>query len=268
MDSARRAPSHWHVIATIARREVAMAARRRIVRVFFTMSLLPPIVFGTVLVVRVIVEQNFGMDIGFDPVMLMLFIQLGPVSLLALSLGIPIVSRDRAEEVMYLYAVRPVFPVHYAAGKMLAVAVPTFLLLAVPGLLITVLRQGILGDAVKTTESILLAGKVLLSGVLAALVWSGLFVGASAAVKRARWALLLSFGVLVAADAVGGILAFVGGVSEARVVSPDDALIAVMQFLFGDGGTLVAILGMVSILAYAALGLAVVMLRVRTEMTP
>ena len=57
MASERRAPSAWHVIRAIARREIGIALRRRLVRLLFLGSLVPPLVFGIILVVFVELGQ-------------------------------------------------------------------------------------------------------------------------------------------------------------------------------------------------------------------
>jgi len=264
----RRAPSHRHVVAALARRELAIASRQKLVRLFFLGSVVPPLVLGIILVVRVLIEKSVGTELGWDPVLQFLRIQAFPVGILALGLGTPSVSRDRAEDVLYLYAVRPVMPWHYAVGKMLAVAVPTFLLLMVPGLLIAVLRQGILGDEVRMQESLLLIAKVFVVSTFMAAAFSGISVGPSAAVKRARWALLLAIGLFIVPGGVGEILHHFLDLEVGKVIGPDDALVSVMDALFSEGTLFRAVGGIVSLSLYGFLGFAVTMARVRTEMTP
>ena len=258
------APSHWHVIAAIARRETAIASRRKLVRLFFLFSILPPLVMGVVLVVRVMVREVSGMDLGWDPVFRTLQAQAFPVGVLALGLGTPAVARDRAEDVLYLYAVRPVLPWHYAAGKLLTVALSTFLLLAVPGMLLAGLRIGILGEAAPVGESLLLVAKVFLASLLMGLGFSGLSVGASAAVKRARWALLLAIACFIFPEIVG---LFVWGPND-HALTPDDAAMRVLESLFDGRGAALGLAGAAGLLVYGAIGYFTTLFRVRTEMTP
>ena len=141
---SRVGPSRGHIIETIVRREVRLASRRRGVRGLFFMSLTPLVVFALILVIRVAGEETFGVDMGWDPVLSFLEVQVYPVLLLALGLGTPIVANDRSEDVLFLYATRPVGPMDYTWGKLLSVALPVALLLLVPGIIVAGLRWGIL----------------------------------------------------------------------------------------------------------------------------
>ena len=125
MNSHRTAPTSSHVIGAIARRDLAIAARRKTLRFLFIASLGPPVVIAAILVVRIVAEQLATTELDWDPVLRFLQAQAIPVALLALGLGTPCVARDRSEEVLFLYATRPVLPWHYAAGKMLSVALPS-----------------------------------------------------------------------------------------------------------------------------------------------
>ncbi len=260
----RRAPSHWHVIRSIARRELGIASRRKLVRLLFLFSALPPLVMGVILVVRVMAESATGTDLGWDPVLRFLFIQAMPVALLALGLGTPLVARDRSEDVLYLYAVRPVMPWHYTLGKMLAVALPTFGLLVVPGFLIAVLRQGVMPDKVGTGESMILVAKVVVAGLFMAAGYAGVSVGPSAGTKRARWALLIAAFFFVIPD---NVFRAIWG-SDAYAVGPAEAAQALLGFFFGDSGLLRGALAALALSLYAAAGAMVTMRAVRREMIP
>jgi hypothetical protein len=264
MASERRAPSAWHVIRAIARREIGIALRRRLVRLLFLGSLVPPLVFGIILVVRLMAEKAVGVHLGWDPVLRFLQVQVAPVLLLSLGLGTPLVARDRAEDVLYLYAVRPVAPWHYAIGKMLAVAAPAFGLLMVPGFLIAVMRQGVLPDQVHFLDSILLITKIGLAALFLAVAYAGASVGPSAAVKRARWALLLALALFTIPDAM---IELIFG-NHAFAIGPAKASEALLSMLFQGAakGRGMAALGV--LLAYGVLGCLVTLVRVREEMRP
>ncbi len=262
--AAAKAPSHVHVIRSIARREVGIASRGRMVRLFFLGSLLPPLVMGIILVVRVMAKKAVGVDLGWDPVLRMLMIQAMPVFLLSLGLGTPLVARDRAEDVLYLYAVRPVLPWHYTWGKMLAVVIPAFLLLFLPGVLLAVLRQGVMGDKIGTDESILLVLKVGLAASFIAMGYAGVSVGASAATRRARWALLIAFAVFVVPDAI------VEGIwqEDAYGAGPANAAVELLRALFGEREPVRGLVGAAVLAVYGALGILVTLRGVRREMIP
>jgi ABC-type transport system involved in multi-copper enzyme maturation permease subunit len=260
----RRAPTDWHVIRSIARRELGIAARRKLVRLLFLFSALPPLILGVILVVRVMAERATGTDLGWDPVERFLLIQAMPVALLALGLGTPLVARDRSEDVLYLYAVRPVMPWHYTLGKMLAVALPTFGLLVVPGFLIAVLRQGVMPDRVGTGESVVLVAKVAVAAFFMAAGYAGVSVGPSAATKRARWALLIAAFFFMIPDSVAHAI---WGL-DAYAVGPGEAAKALMGFLFSDSGVLRGLLAAAVLSLYAAAGATITMRAVRREMIP
>ena len=225
---------------------------------------MPPLVMGIILVVRVMAKKAVGVDLGWDPVLRMLMIQAMPVFLLALGLGTPLVARDRAEDVLYLYAVRPVLPWHYTWGKLLAVAIPAFLLMFAPGVLIAVLRQGVMGNQVGTGESVMLVLKVGLAAIFIAMGYAGVSVGPSAATRRSRWALLIALAIFVVPDAV------LGGVwkDEAYGVGPGNAAVELLRSLFGDRDVLRGLVSAGCLTAYAALGTLVTLRAVRREMIP
>ncbi|HET9233302.1 MAG TPA: hypothetical protein VFP10_04110 [Candidatus Eisenbacteria bacterium] len=264
MAGERRAPSAWHVIRAIARREIGIAMRRRLVRLLFLGSLVPPLVFGIILIVRLMAEKAVGMDLGWDPVHRFLQVQVAPVLLLSLGLGTPLVARDRAEDVLYLYAVRPVAPWHYALGKMLAVAAPAFGLLVLPGFLIAVMRQGVLPDQIHFFESLLLVGKIGLAALFLGVAYAGASVGPSAAVKRARWALLLALALFTLPDA---LIELVLG-NDAIAIGPAKASEIMLGMLFQGSDVKRGIAALVVLLLYGVLGSVVTLVRVREEMRP
>jgi ABC-type transport system involved in multi-copper enzyme maturation permease subunit len=265
MVANRPAPSSWTVIRAIARREMGIARRRKLVRLLFLVSAVPPVIFAVIVVVSLMAKEASGFDLGWDPVFWFLQLQLVPVVLLSLGLGTPLVARDRSEDVLYLYAVRPVTPSHYALGKALAVALPALFLLLIPGILIAIFRQGLMTEAVGTGESLMLVGKVALAALVSAGAFAGITVGCSAATKRARWALLIVFFVFQLPD----VAALIATRGAGYAAGPMTAARSLLETMFEGGGT--AIAGLISALiltTYAALGVVVTALRVRKEMTP
>jgi len=188
MDDVRhdmRAPTSLQVVAAIARREIAIALRRRLVKLLFLVNLVPPLVMGIILVVNTMIRQA-GFDLGWDPLLRLMQIQAGPVLLLALGIGTPLVARDRSEDVLFLYATRPVTPWSYTLGKMIAVALPAVALLVVPGVMIAILRQGLMDDF-GLADSFVLIGKVVVAAALMAWVRVRLKPAGSFLIYIAGW---------------------------------------------------------------------------------
>jgi ABC-type transport system involved in multi-copper enzyme maturation permease subunit len=263
MDAERTAPTSAQVALAIARREIMMAMRRRLVKLLFLGNLVPPLVMAVALIANIVAKGVGVEDLGWDPLVRLLQVQAGPVLLLALGIGTPLVSRDRSEDVLFLYATRPVTPWSYTTGKMLAVAVPAVALLVVPGVVIAILRAGLMTDF-GLVDSLVLVGKVLIAALVMACGYAGVTVGPSAAAKKARWALLLAFLCFMVPSAVSQLIWRGDGYG----LSPGDAVDHVLAALFNEADALHGVVGAVSLVAWGALGALVTSLRVRREMTP
>jgi len=262
--SLRDTPSRAHVIGAIARRELAIAFRRRLVKLLFLVSLGPPLVFAGILVVVIVAQRMAGVDLDWDPVLWFLRFQAVPVALLAVGIGAPLVSRDRTEDVLYLYAVRPVTPWTYTLGKLIAVALPSFLLMMLPAVLIVALRQGVLDQQVSTGESMSLLVRVTVLAVLVAAGYAGVTVGPSALATRSRWALFVIFLLFWIPDLVGGLI----WGPDAIGLGPGKAAQGLLDSLVGgrhaaSGAGTAGVL-----LVYTLLGALVTARRVRREMIP
>jgi ABC-type transport system involved in multi-copper enzyme maturation permease subunit len=257
-----RAPSRAHVITAIARREITIAVRRRLVKLLFLINLIPPIVMAVILIVNMVVRQA-GLDLGWDPLLMVLQIQAGPVLLLALGIGTPLVARDRREDVLFLYATRPVTPWSYTLGKMMAVAVPAVALLVVPGILIAILRQGLM-EEFGVIDSLVLIGKVLAASMLMAWGYSGVTVGSSSATKKARWALFVAF----LCFAIPGAVSQTIWRGDGYALDAGQAVEDLLTSLFADDYARYGVVGAFSLAAWGGLGAFVTAARVRQEMTP
>jgi ABC-type transport system involved in multi-copper enzyme maturation permease subunit len=263
MNDESRAPTSAQVIFAIARREITMALRRRLVKLLFLGNLIPPLVMAIILVVNMI-ARGFGIeDLGWDPLVRLLQIQTGPVLFLALGIGTPLVARDRSEDVLFLYATRPVTPWSYTIGKMLAVAVPAVALLVVPAILIAILRAGLIAEF-GFLDSVTLVTRVVVVALLVSWGYSGVTVGPSAATKRARWALLLAFMCFVIPGAAEEII----WRHDGYALSPGQAVDDVIAALFDDESAGRGAVGAVSLVVWGALGALVTSARVRREMIP
>jgi len=263
MNSHATQPTSMQVIAAIARREITMALRRRLVKMLFLGNLLPPIVMAVILIVNMLAKGAGLPDLGWDPLVRLLQIQAGPVLLLALGIGTPLISGDRNEDVLFLYATRPVTPWSYTLGKMLAVALPAITLLVIPGLLMALLRNGLMEDF-GLLESVSLVFKVIVAALLMACAYSGVSVGPSAATKKARWALLLAFMCLMIPDAVSQIIWGDNGYA----LGPAQAVEQVIAALFEDEDFDYGMIAAIVLVSWGALGALVTSARVRREMTP
>ena len=257
----RPVPDLGDVVGAIVERELRLASKRRLVRSLFVLSLVPLVVFALVLVIGVAGEATFGAKLDWDPVAKFLGVQAFPVAMLALGLGTPIVALDRAEDVMFLYATRPVRPLHYALGKLLAVALPCTALLLVPGVIMAGLRLGILAQ-VGLGDSLAVVGKVALASLAIGFGYAGLVVAASALTHRARWSLLLALAVLLVPDAVAGILRI------QLATGPTKAVSAVIEALFAGGDGAAGLWGASLLVLCGLCGSGILLWRARREMTP
>lgn len=259
----RRAPGSIQVIAAIARREITMALKRRLVKLLFIGNLIPPLAMAAVLIANVLARGLGVENLGWDPLVRLLQIQAGPVMLLALGVGTPIVARDRSEDVLFLYATRPVTPWSYTAGKMMAVAAPALALLVLPGIVMAILRAGLM-EEFGLIDSLVMTAKIIVAGVLMACGYAGVSVGPSAATKKARWALLLAFMCFAVPSAASEIIWGNGGYA----LDPGNAIDDVLAALFENDGARYGIVGGLCLLAWGALGSLVTASRVRKEMIP
>jgi len=138
------------------------------------------------------------------------------------------VALDRAEDVLFLYATRPVRPIHYALGKLLAVALPCTALLLGPGVIMAGLRLGIL-TRVGPTDTLVAVAKVAVASLLIGWGYAGLTVAASALTRRARWSLMLAVAVLLFPDTAAAILRL------KLAIGPGKAVSSVLDALFAGG---------------------------------
>jgi ABC-type transport system involved in multi-copper enzyme maturation permease subunit len=263
MKDKLRPPTSAQVAAAIARREIMIALRRRLVKLLFLGNLIPPLVMAIILIVNILARGAGIGDLGWDPLARLLQIQIGPVLLLALGIGTPLVARDRSEDVLFLYATRPVTPWSYTFGKMLAVAIPAMALLVLPAILIAILRAGLMEDF-GVVDSLVLIAKVTLVAFLVAWGYSGVSVGPSAAAKKARWALLLAFMCFAIPSAISE---FIWGYGH-YALDPGEASKDLIAALFDNDSAAHGLVGAIILLVWGALGSLVISSRMRREMIP
>jgi ABC-type transport system involved in multi-copper enzyme maturation permease subunit len=251
------------VVAAIARREIMVALRRRLVKLLFLGNLIPPLVMAVILIVNIVIRNAGIGSLDWDPLLRLLQVQAGPVLLLTLGIGTPLVARDRGEDVLFLYATRPVTPWSYTMGKLLAVALPAAGLLIVPGILICVLRQGLMEDFGLLDSGVLIA-KIILLAVLMAWGYAGVSVGSSAATKKARWALLVAFMCFVIPGSISEMIW--GG--DVWALDPGQAVRDLLSALFDRELLRYGVVGAIGLVLWGGAGAFVTAARVRREMTP
>ena len=263
MNNELRRPTNLQVIGAIAWREITLALRRRLVKLLFLGNLIPPLVMAVVLIANIAAKGIGVEDLGWDPLLRLIQIQAGPVLLLALGIGTPLIAGDRSKDVLFLYATRPVTPWSYTFGKMLAVALPAAALLLVPGILMAILRVGLMAEF-GLLEAITLIYKVAIVAVLASCGFAGVSVGPSAATKKARWALLLALMCFVIPKALSELIF----TSRAYAFSPGQAVDDVITALFEHGMASYGVVAGFVLVLWGALGAWVTAARVRREMIP
>lgn len=263
MNGELRKPTRTQVIAAIAWREITLALRRRLVKLLFLGNLIPPLAMAVVLIANIAARGIGVEDLGWDPLVRLIQIQAGPVLLLALGIGTPLIANDRSEDVLFLYATRPVTPWSYTLGKMLAVALPAAALLLIPGILMAILRAGLMAEF-GFFEAITLIYKVAIVAVLASCGYAGVSVGPSAATKKARWALLLALMCFVVPTVFSEAIFR----SRAYAFSPGQAVEDIITSLFESGMARYGFVAGCVLLAWGALGAWVTAARVRKEMIP
>lgn len=257
-------PSAGHVIGTIAQREFRIALRRRFLRTILILGFLPPIGAAVVLIIRLLLKQMQGHDVGWDPLPFLLNFQAIPVFLAALGLGTPAVSRDRSEDVLYLYAVRPVNPSLYAAGKMLAVFLPAFLVMLFPIAMVITIRQGILGSDAAPLHSLADFGRAFVLTFGLAVAMAGATVGPSAATKRGRWALLLSLAIMTLPDTILRVF----GLDGDWAIGPLNVSHKLVETLFESKVWMESLGHLAILLTWGAAGFLLTRWRVAREMIP
>ena len=256
-----QAPSRRHLLTVIVARELRLAAQRRGVKLLFLASLAPIAIFAMILVFRVVGQQALGQDLGWDPVEEFIAAQVFPVMLLTLGLGTPIIANDRNEDVLFLYATRPVGPWDYVLGKALSVMLPSFLLLFLPALVMDLLRLGILPQVGLLDFAQTLAW-ALLFALLAAWSLSGVALIGSALTQRSRWALLLAIALLVVPEILNSALEI------PLALGPSMGINTLLETLFGQAATARGIWAGAVLLVYGAMGLLLPLRQVREEMRP
>lgn len=264
MNGESRAPTTTTVIAAIARREIGMALKRKLVKMLFLGNLIPPLVMALYLVVEKYANERGIQDLDFNPLAELLQMQAFLVLILALGIGTMLVARDRAEDVLFLYATRPVTPWSYTIGKMLAVAAPAVALLVLPAIVMALMHLG-LQEGFSFSDFLLMIGKAALIAVLIAGGFAGITVGPSAVAKKARWALLLTFACFLIPSIAASVI---WRHSDEFSLEPWTALEDMIASLFEGYDAIYGVEAAICLVVWCALGALVTSMKVRREMIP
>jgi hypothetical protein len=146
---------------------------------------------------------------------------------------------------------------------MLAVALPAVALLLIPGILIAILRAGLIAEF-GIVESLDLLVRIALVAVLVAWGYAGVTVGPSAAAKKTRWALLLAFGCFI----IPASLAEIIWRGSSYALDPGTACEDLIATLFDGYDVSFGFVGAITLVVWGALGALVTSARVRKEMIP
>jgi hypothetical protein len=147
---------------------------------------------------------------------------------------------------------------------MLAVAVPALALLLLPSLLMAILHFGLL-EGFGLLDALELTAKSALAAVLLAAGYAGVTVGSSAAVKKARWALLLTFACFLIPSGAAELILRHSHVYSLAAGTASEDLIAT---LFDEESLRYGVVAGIVLVAWGILGLLVTSKRVRREMIP
>jgi hypothetical protein len=133
-----------------------------------------------------------------------------------------------------------------------------------PGLLISILQIGVTAEA-GVGEALTLAAKHALVSLAIGWAYAGVSVGSSAAVKKARWALLIALLLFTGPEA----LAELAWGEDAYPFSPANALKEFMELLLGGSEHIAeGLFGLGILIFYGCIGMYVITQRVRKEMIP
>ncbi len=265
----REPPSVWHVVRTIAWRDLARARDSRLVRFLGYATLALVAVFAALVVGKLWLQKLLGShaNLDWDPVVTFVRAVRLPASLIAFLVAAPAIAMERAQRALLLYSTRPVRPADYVAGKALAAAMPIFAFVLVPGVLMALVQWGI-DPSVHLATALATATRIAIDAAAFAVPLAAMGLAASSVVRSTRAAIVLAFVLYAVPTGVGR---GVWGVDGALLGVPK-ALEVVHATLFqvghgAQGGTRLA-LAVASLAGWSLAGLGWTWWQMRREMTP
>jgi ABC-type transport system involved in multi-copper enzyme maturation permease subunit len=218
----------------IVRRELRLAVRKRWVRRLLFFALIPLAVTIVTLYFQLIVEKVtqahvFGRNLyeGFYGVEVFFLV------LMVAAAGSDLIAKDTASRAHQLYFSRPIRPIHYLLGKLGALFVVLFALLAPPGILLA-LANLLLASEPDYGGFASKVGELTVYGVVAALS-AGVFISLlSAYGQRARYVGLFWVGIYFFSQVASGVLVERFHVDWARTLSLHNLLLDSGRFLYAE----------------------------------
>jgi len=196
--------------------------------------------------------------------------------LLGIAVG-GIIADDRRTGAFELYFSRPLSKMHYAQGKLLAVAIVPVCTIVLPFLALWLAAVGI-APAVVGKELVGLVVPGLITALLATTLLATTIVGVSSIGERGRTVAILYVSLFVILAAMGGGLAE-AGYPAAGYLAPQRDLQTVADELLGVGGVSMtasyldirhpnnasALMSALALLGYSAIGLGLFVARLRKQ---
>lgn len=234
------APWRWWVIA---RANLSLAWANRWVKVVLISSLIPGIILAGITYFFLPLSAVV-LDIVLDATLLWAF-------LVGATVGARLISEDRRQGAFLAHFARPVRRVDYIVGKMLALAIPIFLVTTASPLLAIAADTAVDSETVadrlreefgdvpdeggylRHVNTGAVVGAVSWFGLIASLGTAGIVLGLSALTTRARIAGVIWFAVVAFGAAAHGILASSLGKDWPALLSWNDTLRDISSHLLG-----------------------------------
>lgn len=187
--------------------------------------------------------------------------------LLSLTVGIGVVAADMRSGAFTFYFSRPVRPVDYIIGKLVALTILQASVLLAPMLIVSFVRLGISDDTDELIRNLALVPKSLLIGGVASLTYASVSLGFSAAMSSTKLNLALwAAYYLILTSIIGSI----GAIADLQWLASIDIGLALSQLSaglfgiqpFGQFVEPLVVTPLVSLLAYCAAGIAFAYYRV------
>jgi ABC-2 type transport system permease protein len=227
---------------TVARYAAARAFESRLSLALLVASLLPTVIFGTLIYLSSNADLLNGLQVDGETLRIpklsssafffYLLWQSFFAFLISAFVGPTLVAPDLAHQALPLYLARPISRADYVAGKLVALLAPLSLVTWVPGLLLVGLQA-----AVDDGGPSLAHARLALAVVVGAWLWILLVALFALAISAwIRWrpaATGALFGVFIVGEAFGLAINEVLGVRWGKVLAIDDLAEAIWSDLFG-----------------------------------
>lgn len=220
----------------ITRRGISMLARNRRFVILLVLSLIPFFVRGVMIYVYFFSEKlniripflRLDGKFYFD----FLRFQAFPIFLMLLYAGSGLISNDLRYNALQIYFSKPITRLDYLLGKLGIVGFFTLAVTLVPGLVLFILHMSFANSLEVLSESLWLAGSILLFSLLLAAVNSLLILALSSLSRSSRFVGLNFFAIFFFSEALFGILRNITRDTRTGLVSLQTNLWRVGEALF------------------------------------